>query len=469
VNAVPPLPAIIVDSAFVGRTLNEMTLPGRSQAQRDSLAKLEEARRRARSDEEREAIDAARRAMLMSIRTEQCAANGGYIGATRRNDSVNVSVRISCDTTKLMASPALPASIFDPTDDPLSEDDVAMMARALGMQSQAVWSPARPTLHYGLDLLRYNRVEGLSVGAELRQQLGAGFTASLVGRLGVADLHPRGELELSRSDAFRTFTLRGYERLGVANDWGTPLDFAASLNALLFGRDEGLYYRATGAELAGSGRVGSMFSWRIFGEQHRTADVETHFSLPHAFNGLRFRDNIVADRADLVGVGARLHASHGIDPDGFRVVGDARIEGAVGDFDFARTMLDLTISRGLFGTFQGSLTAAGGTTRGDVPAQRLWYLGGVHTIRGQPLAAARGDAFWMGRGEVAYALPVVHPSVFYDLGWAGDRRDWQSPGVPISGGGIGLSVLDGLFRFDIAKGIRPNRGIRVDLSMEARF
>jgi hypothetical protein len=55
------------------------------------------------------------------------------------------------------------------------------------------------------------------------------------------------------------------------------------------------------------------------------------------------------------------------------------------------------------------------------------------------------------------------------LGWAGDRRDWRSPGVPISGGGIGLSVLDGLFRFDIAKGIRPNRGIRVDLSMEARF
>jgi hemolysin activation/secretion protein len=197
--------------------------------------------------------------------------------------------------------------------------------------------------------------------------------------------------------------------------------------------------------------------------------VETHFSLPHALNGFRFRENIVADRADLVGAGARFHASRGLDPEAFRALGDLRVEGATGDFDFARAMLELTLSRALAGNVQGSLTAAGGTSAGDVPTQRLWFLGGVHTIRGQPLAAAAGDAFWMGRGEIGYAVPVVKPSIFYDLGWAGSRRDWRSPGNPISGAGIGLSILDGMFRFDLAKGLRPNRGVRLDLTLEARF
>ena len=32
------------------------------------------------------------------------------------------------------------------------------------------------------------------------------------------------------------------------SDWGHPLSFSAGLSALLFGRDEGFYYRATGAE-----------------------------------------------------------------------------------------------------------------------------------------------------------------------------------------------------------------------------
>jgi hypothetical protein len=406
---------------------------------------------------------------MAAIDAEQCAAHGGYRQATRQNDSVRVSVRIPCDSATLVGSSALPESIFDPTDDPLTEADVQMLARALGMGSQAELSPTAPTFGYGLDLIRYNRVEGLSVGAELRQQFGAGFTGQLIGRIGVADLHPRGELLFARSDAFRTIGLGAYERLGVANDWGSPLGFGASLNALLFGRDEGLYYRSTGIELTGRGEEGSLFSWRVFGEQHRPVDVETHFSLPHAINGLRFRDNIVADRAELVGAGARLHASHGLDPEEFRALGDLRVEGATGDFDFARAMLELTLSRALHGNVQGSLTAAGGTSTGIVPTQRLWYLGGVHTVRGQPLAAAAGDAFWMGRGEIGYAVPVVRPSVFYDLGWAGNRRDWQSPGNPISGAGIGLSILDGMLRFDLAKGIRPNRGVRFDLTLEARF
>ena len=451
VNALQPLAPILIDS-FARR------IEARLDSAERGMTPAERAERRQ-----------ARRDELDRLQKEECAAGGGFTRRARLSDSVPVAVRIPCDSATLVNSPALPASIFTEADDPLTESDVKMLERALGMSSQAGWSPGRPTFHYGIDLIRYNRVEGLSVGGEVRERFGAGYTGRLIGRLGVADLHPRGELLLERSDAWRTIGVGAYERLAVANDWGTPLDFGASLNALLFGRDEGLYYSTTGVELAGRGLEGSMFSWRVFGEQHRAESVETHFSLPHAINGFRFRGNIVADRADLFGAAVRLQGSRGLDPERFRALGDLRIEGATGDFDFARAMLDLTISRALLGKVQGSLTGAGGTSRGDVPTQRLWYLGGVHTVRGQPLAAAAGDAFWMGRGELGFSAPVVRPSIFYDLGWAGDRRDWRAPGRPLSGAGVGMSLLDGLLRLDVAKGLRPNRGIRVDLTLEARF
>jgi len=60
--------------------------------------------------------------------------------------------------------------------------------------------------------------------------------------------------------------------------------------------------------------------------------------------------------------------------------------------------------------------------------------------------------------------------IFYDLGWAGNRDAWQHPGRPLSGAGVGVSFLDGLFRFDVAKGIHPKQGgVRVDTYIEARF
>ena len=55
------------------------------------------------------------------------------------------------------------------------------------------------------------------------------------------------------------------------------------------------------------------------------------------------------------------------------------------------------------------------------------------------------------------------------MGWAGDRRDWAKPGRPLSGVGLGTSVLDGLIRFDLARGLFPRRQWRADLYLEAKF
>jgi hypothetical protein len=63
----------------------------------------------------------------------------------------------------------------------------------------------------------------------------------------------------------------------------------------------------------------------------------------------------------------------------------------------------------------------------------------------------------------------VRPTVFADLGWVGDRTKIGEVGRPMSGFGAGASFLDGLFRFDVARGIYPRKQYRVDLYLEAKF
>jgi hemolysin activation/secretion protein len=101
--------------------------------------------------------------------------------------------------------------------------------------------------------------------------------------------------------------------------------------------------------------------------------------------------------------------------------------------------------------------------------QRLWYLGGPYTVHGQGPGTAVGDAYWFGRAELGWGMSKLRPIVFGDIGWAGDRHDWRSPGRPISGAGVGASVLDGLIRFDLSRGIHPDRGWRADMYLQGAF
>ena len=75
----------------------------------------------------------------------------------------------------------------------------------------------------------------------------------------------------------------------------------------------------------------------------------------------------------------------------------------------------------------------------------------------------------MGRAEPGTSAVGFKPVVFYDVGWAGEREDWGSQARPISGFGVGASMLDGLVRFDVARGIYPEKKIRANLYVEARF
>jgi hypothetical protein len=253
------------------------------------------------------------------------------------------------------------------------------------------------------------------------------------------------------------------------NDWGSPLDFGASLAGLLYARDEGAYYRTWGAEFGGSRKWLGAFDWRLFAEQQWKADVNTRWSLFGGANDARFIANPAAQQATEYGASARLVSSAGLDPNGWRVLSDVRAEGAGGDYAYARALVDVTVSHPLVLGLAGALTTSAGYTGGTVPAQKRFYLGGLQTVRGETALTASGDAFWMARAEIGLKTPVARPLVFGDVGWAGDRRDFGKPGRPLSGAGIGVSFLDGLIRADLARGLYPVKQTRFDVYLEAKF
>jgi hypothetical protein len=428
---------------------------GTPQAMQDSLLRLA---RRARAKE------------LAAVRERECASTGLHTTVhTRYEGSVRIVSQIPCDSTKLANSRELPGSIYDKNEQLFSTADRDDLMKALSFGLQPGWAPQKPTLEWGLPFTRYNRVEGFSSGLAYKSVLGRGYTAELGARGSLADKQINGDLSISRSNGRATLRGSVYRRLDVMTDFGTPLSFGSSLATLLYARDEGAYYRTWGAELAGTHPKWGTLEWRLFGEQQWKADVNTRWSLFGGANDKRFIENPAAQKATEFGAGLRLHSSVGLDPDGFRLLSEFRAEGAGGDYSYARGLFDATLSHALGNSLAGSVRASAGYSGGTVPVQRLFYLGGLQTVRGQTALTGVGDAFWLTRAELGFGAVGSRFITFGDVGWAGDRRTWSAPGRPLSGVGVGASFLDGLIRVDVARGLYPARQWRMDLYLEAKF
>jgi hypothetical protein len=420
-------------------------------------------------------VDTAQDSVSRAARRERnrnaCTNEGDQRRTIRRNESgMPMIIRSPCNTETLAHSPELPKSIFDEGEELFGgAEREALISEALTFGAQPGWLPQKPVFSYGLGHTRYNKIEALSTGVSVRQTLGAGYTARASARIGIGDWQPNAELGMWRSNGRSSLALNAYRRLSAADDFGDPFAFGSSLSALLFGRDEGFYYRRFGLELAGTPDDSASMSWRVFAERHGDAKKKTNFSIAKALGRDGFGDNIDADNGNYFGAAGEWHGSYGLDPNGFRAFGSVRAEAAGGDKNYGRGMFDLTLSNGIIRKIDAALTLGAGFSGGDLPVQRHWYLGGSQSVRGQTAGVARGDAFWLGRLEFGTSRAGARPVVFYDVGWAGDRRDFSEPGRPISGAGVGLSLMDGLVRFDVARGIHPEKKIRANLYLEARF
>ena len=415
-------------------------------------------------------VDTLKLSATERLRRRLCARDSTYTRVESRYDgALRIAYDMPCDVAKLANSPALPpAAVSDEALFDLKARD--QLLSALDMSLQPGWMPQRPTVRVGSDLLRFNRVEGVSAGVHVSQVLGAGYTLNAVGRIGHADLHANGELSLVRSNGARSVTTTVYHRLAATNpEWGGGLSLGPSLPAFIYGRDEGFYYRTTGAELSERReRRRGVLEYTLFLERQWTAgdtDVVNTYSLARLIADRRFRRNIESEDLSVTGVSGMYSRLLLDRPQGLRVTTVLNGEAGTGTFQYARASVEGTITRPV-SRFSTALTGAIGSSVGDVPRQRGWFVGGVRTVRGQIAGTQDGDAFWLARGEVGTKQGVFRPVGFFDVGWAGSRNAFGKV-QPQRGAGVGIGVLDGLIRVDFSRGLYPLKRWRTDFYVSA--
>jgi hypothetical protein len=416
-------------------------------------------------------------AQIISTTAAPCDSAGMSTRYLRRFESrMPIAVRVPCNISALTQSPDLPKSIYDSGEELFStaqRDE--LMKEALSLADQAPFSLGRgllpkPTYAWGLSMTRFNRVEGFSTGVAVDQQLGAGLSVGGSLRFGTADKVPNVEINAKRSNLRKTISVAGYHRLVSANDWGNPLSFGSSFSALLFGKDEGFYYRTSGGEAMWTRGVQSKFEWRVFAENQNAAPVETQLSLVHRSSTDTFPPNIAASPGIYLGSGMHIVHNHGLDPRGFRTFTDIRLESAASDSLYFRGSASLDLSIGTPLSTTVGLTLSGGSSAGYLPPQRRWYLGGTHTVRGQDADTTYGgNTFALTRIELARDHRTHRSSLFADAGWAGDRNRLALDNRLLAGVGYGESMFDGILRVDLSRGIQPKKQWRFDVYLEARF
>jgi hypothetical protein len=354
----------------------------------------------------------------------------------------------------LVASPLFAAGIYDDGEGPIDPAELRALSRLVGGIPQVPWGVAPPRVQLlPLDMMRYNRVEGFSLGtravvplgpAEVRAELRAGTTGELGGRLSGIRSATAVRAELA--------AYRGVEATGLAAQPFSPL---GSASALLLGRDESDYFRGTGAELRLSPLAARPGSWdfRLFAERQEPLRARATLSLRGLLDdAFETRDNVAAEPLDQVGAVLRVRGTLGQDPARLRTRADLELHGETGDRTFARPLLRVEADRRLGARAGAGLSLAAGTGLGDVPTQRQWQLGGATTVRGHDPATLRGESVWLARGELTWGSPALGLAAFGDVGWAGEREHvWDAR--PLRGAGIGVSLLDHLVRLDLARGL----------------
>lgn len=400
---------------------------------------------------------------------------GHYIAASAGTDSIRTQVvLLPNDTAGLRTSPDLPAPAWE--DSPTFATDAELEDLYKRVERIPGVVRTRPGVDFewgygGTGLLRYNRVEALSVGARVTTglpQVALGATA----RLGLADLRPNIALAAVRSTPRRVLEFDVRYALAEVDEQADAFGLGNSASALLLGRDAGEYYRTARAALSlrpAEHRQAS-YDLTLFAEHDDAVERETNATLRRLWNNdFRFRPNIAAAETELYGATLRYRPWWGSDPYRWQAGLDLMLEGATGGFGFGRTALTARTAIPLGERHRIALEIGGGTTEGDVPAQRLFYLGGAPTLRGYDPSTLRGTSFARARAEAARTFGWGGTTLFSDAAWVGDRDAFDSDAILYSVG-AGFSVLDGLLRFDLAHALREVPGQsrwRLELYLDA--
>lgn len=359
------------------------------------------------------------------------------------------------ETTELLTSAELSEGFGDRTPTAFTDDEIEELRGELE-ELLPTYQRFRPRLAWGLErnLVRYNRVEGISVGGSLTVPVTPSTEMDVEARIGTGDGEPNGTIALKRGSERSRWSLSGFHRLASMGDWEDPFSLPTSAGNLVFGSDRGEYYRMSGASLLYA-RSGPRVRWSAEGffQRQRPVGLGTEFFLLEPFRDDTARTVLQADRADVYGARTNLSWFAGVDPNGLILTGTLLAEAGEGDRSYQRAASSVSASHPLPFGLAGALELGAGAVWGDAPVQSNYFLGGSKTLRGFDVNSFHGTAFWRARGEIATGFAGARIGLFSDAAWVGERSDFalDDPSVSV---GVGTSLLDGLFRVDLARAVR---------------
>jgi hypothetical protein len=381
-----------------------------------------------------------------------------------------VSVIRPAHRDSLLTSPMLPPPIWARAPEFVTVAELESVRRAL----ESIPLPGQPRIESDLafgwqrsDLMRYNRVEGLSLGARATAVYEP-LTATATVRMGAADRHPNAALAVQNDARRHTVGIALEHGLRSVEEDGRAFGLGASLGALLLGRDDGDYYRATSLRMRVAPGTVRRAAWDGWVElaRHRSAQAETDWSIPALWGSRDARPNIAAEEGTLLRAGAALRPWWGADPARAQAGLDARAELGTGDFEYARASLVLRGAAPLGRRHRVGIELGAGSSEGQLPLQRHFFMGGPSTLRGYGGAAAVGTSFGRARLELGRGSAGIALALFGDAAWAGHRNSIHERDVLYSAG-VGASLLDGLLRFDLARPLRGPRALRLEIHLDA--
>jgi hypothetical protein len=114
---------------------------------------------------------------------------------------------------------------------------------------------------------------------------------------------------------------------------------------------------------------------------------------------------------------------------------------------------------------------AGSALTGALPAQKIWYVGGIGTLRGHDFKSSAGDQFFVANAEFYQrARKNVFVFTFLDCGaaWFGSENlDRQRPALD---GGLGVRIGEGPAAVTVAKNLRDDGSkLRVGVRLGGKF
>ena len=315
------------------------------------------------------------------------------------------------------------------------------------------------------DIWRYNRAEGVSLGAGYEWRPGPAFVSLLAkARYAFTDGRLQGALTLRREAPSSRLELVAFREMRDADPLAPGLSFANSVTALMFARDDGSYVFAQGGAIRFLRPLGLRADLTL---DARYEDETAPRALARdGFNALLGGDGRFAANGAVVaghyGV-AEASVAGGSRP----VEWAATVEGTVGTRSHVRSWLAATARSGLFGGLDATVSGWFGAGTGDSLPQRGFRLGGEKTLRGYPAGWLSGPSAWAVGVDVGLAGHAISPVVFVDAGQVA-LRSLSFIGGPAASVGAGVSVFGGVVRLNVARPIAPYAPWRWSLVIGAR-